>query len=104
MNNYEKVVLTYKIEGAIIKRGKYELKKKKLIVKEPPSYSDCKVIVVLSKAFINWAMSRKSRPDKNKFYAAWANWFRMSMSGRLHWHIVRYARDFRAISFEYKII
>jgi len=97
-----RVVVSFKIKGTLLKRGKYHNHNGRTL--ERPIYSDCKRRTTLTERFVQHSISRESRPSRYQSFDAYISWYRMTEEQRLVWHIGNYVRATSGLQFEYELI
>lgn len=109
------VSLTYRIEGTLKSRGKYEYRERtsngnvisdeeRLFTKERPKFNDSSVTVTLNEDFVNMAISEEGRPKRNQSNKAFTFWNKWTEKERLHWHINKYVMDRGGHEYKYQIL
>ena len=108
------VALTYKLRGAQLLLGEYLFREKvqgKILPKavqfrtiKMPTYAKCVQTITLPESFVNFAISFKGRPYRNKYFYAYNHWKQMTNEQRLDFHIISYVNDIGGTNHFYDIL
>ena len=112
------VILSYELEGSLASRGSYDYKERttsgsmlpedqRLFINKPAENCKCSMRIHLNEAFVNFAISDESRPNRNsggfKAFKAYTFWRKWNDVQRLNYHVAKYATDMGAINYQFTV-